>query len=120
MPDFVFNDRDRVELATKHHGLISLSKVKWEEICQEPERFFYRDNAEKVSTTLVNPDYIRHSLKYKDQVIYYKEFDTLKLGDKEINSLVKFWAVVVDCITCRVCTIYPTPKPKKGKEYKEE
>ncbi len=118
MPNFPFNNTNKIDLRTKHHGTVSLSKAKWEEICSEPERFYYRDNAEKVSTTLINPDYVRNSHNYATQVIYYKRFETFKIGNKEINSIVKFWAVIIDPTTKRVCTIYPTPKPKSGKEYK--
>lgn len=120
MPNFTFNENNRVELPTKHHGVVSLSKTKWEEICQQPERFYYKDNAEKISTALVNPDYVRHSHNYRDQIIYYKKFDTFQLGNKTMNSFVKYWAVIIDCKTKRICTVYPTPKPKTGKEYKTE
>ena len=118
MPNFDFNNNTKIDLPTKYHGVVSLSKTKWQEIYQEPERFYYQDNAEKVSTTLINPDYVRYSQSRKNQFIYYKEFETFKLGDKEVNSNVKFWAVIIDNTTKRVCTIYPTPKPKTGKEYK--
>ena len=120
MPNFTFNENNRVELPTKHHGVVSLSKTKWEEICQQPERFYYQDNAEKISTALVNPDHVRHSHNHSDQFVYYKKFDTFQLGNKMVNSFVKYWAVIIDCSTKRICTVYPTPKPKAGKEYKAE
>jgi len=118
LSNFDFSTQEIIELPTKHHGVVSLSKIKWEEICQEPERFYYRDNAEKVSTALINPDHVRCSRNHKDQLVYYKEFETFKLGDKEINSHVRFWAVIIDENTKRICTVYPTRKPKPGKEYK--
>ena len=40
------------------------------------------------------------------------------MGNKEVISKVKYWAVVIDVTTNRICTVYPTPKPKIGKEYK--
>ena len=120
MPNFDFKNNTRIDLPTKHHGVVSLSKAKWQEICQEPERFYYQDNAEKVSTTLINPDHVRYSHNHKNQLVYYKEFETFKLGDKEVNSKVRFWAVIIDSTKKRVCTIYPTPKPKTGKEYKTQ
>lgn len=117
MPDFTFNQHDRVELPTKYHRSVSLSKAKWDEICLEPERFYYRENAEKVSTALINPDSVRISHN-TNQFIYYKEFDTFTLGNREVNSRVKFWAVIIDTATSRVCTVYPVIRPKPGKEYK--
>lgn len=120
MPDLTFNQNQRAVFPTKYHGDVSISKAKWDEICQEPERFYYRENAEKVATTLINPDEVRCSKKYSNQFIYYKVFDTIKIGNREVDSKVKFWAVVIDKITARICTVYPTLKPKVGSEYKGE
>jgi hypothetical protein len=66
LPDFDFRNNIRITLPTKYHGIVSLSRAKWQEICQEPERFYYKDNAEKVSTTLINPDYVRHSSNHEN------------------------------------------------------
>ena len=120
MPDLTFSKDDRAHFPTKYHCEVSISRAKWDEICQEPERFFYRDNAEKIATALVNPDYVRYSHKHTNQFIYYKKFDTIKIGNKEVDSKVKYWAVIIDSTTNRVCTVYPTPNPKKSKEYKGE
>ena len=117
MPDLNFSKDNRAYFPTKYHGEVSLSKGKWDEICQEPERFYYRDNAEKVPTTLVNPESVRHSKHGGSQFIYYKKFDTIKIGNKEVDASIKYWAVVIDSITKRICTVYPTLKPRKGKEY---
>lgn len=118
MPDLTFNQEKRAVFPTKHHCDVSISKAKWDEICQEPERFYYKENAEKIATTLINPDLVRYSENHNNQFIYYKMFENIMIGNKEVISRVKYWAVVIDITTNRVCTIYPTPKPKKGKEYK--
>ena len=120
MPDIVFDKNNRANFPTRYHGDVSISKAKWDEICQEPERFYYKENAEKISTALVNPEYVRHSRTRDNQFIYYKKFDTIKIGNREISAHVKYWAVVIDVGTQRVCTVYPTVKPKTGKEYKGE
>ena len=120
MPDLTFNQEQRAIFPTRYHGDVSISKAKWDEICQEPERFYYRENAEKVATTLVNPDEVRYSRNYDNQFIYYKKFEAIKIGNREVNSKVKYWAVVIDIVTERICTIYPTPRPKAGSEYKGE
>ncbi|MBU0614123.1 hypothetical protein KJ766_02465 [Patescibacteria group bacterium] len=118
MPDLTFNKRKRAVFPTKHHGNVSISQIKWEEVCLEPERKYFKENAEKIATTLINPDVVRYSRKYEDQFIYYKRFETIKIGDREIDLKVKFWAVVIDKQTGRICTVYPTQKPKAGHEYK--
>ena len=119
MPDLNFAEDCRANFPTQYHGQVSISKIKWDEICQEPERFYYRENAEKIATALINPDYIRHHRLYPNQVIYYKKFETFTLGNKEIDSRLKYWAIIIDTNTCRICTIYPVAKPKLGKEYKD-
>ena len=118
MSNLNFGKDNRAHFPTKHHGEVSLSKEKWDEICQEPERFYYKENAEKIPTTLVNPESVRHSKHGEDRFIYYKRFETVIIGNKEVASQVKYWAVVIDSNTKRVCTVYPTLKPKTGKEYK--
>ena len=118
MPDLTFAQDDRAHFPTKYHGQVSISKIKWNEICQEPERFYYRENAEKIATTLINPDYVRYSHNHANQFVYYKRFDTIVIGNREVASKVKVWAVIIDSKTYRICTVYPTPKVKKGKEFK--
>ncbi|MBI3332560.1 MAG: hypothetical protein HYZ93_00515 [Candidatus Omnitrophica bacterium] len=119
MGDISFGSDGRAVFPTKYHGEVTLSKGKWDMICSQPERFYYKLNGEKVATTLVNPDYVRHHRKEENQVIYYKEFDTCRITDKvESPVRFKFWSVIVDTVSKKVCTIYPTDKPKPGKEYK--
>ena len=117
MPDLTFDKTNRYHFTTKHHGEVSISKAKWDEVCQEPERFYYRENAEKIATTLINPEYVRYSKNYPSQFIYYKKFESIKIGGREGSSNIPYWSVVIDESTKRVCTLYPTPKPKAGKEY---
>lgn len=122
MPDIVFDDSGIVKFPSKYHGDLSLSKSKWDEICAEPERWYYRFNGEKVATTLVNPDYVRCHLHYGDQFLYYKRFPDLVVAEKVSVSgglsFPAYFAVVIDASTSRVCTVYPVEKPKKGKEFK--
>ena len=118
MPDFNFINDSRANFPTKYHGEVSISKIKWDEICQEPERFYYRENAEKIATTLINPEYVRHHNIHPSQLVYYKKFETFTLGNKQIDLRLKYWAVIIDTHTGRICTIYPVAKPKPGKEYK--
>lgn len=101
-------------------GDVSLSQAKWNQICSEPERFYYRHNGEKVATTLVNPDFVRHHKTIATQLIYYKRFDSFKIAERVEGPMpCKLMAVVIDTATQRVCTVYPTDKPKAGsKEYK--
>ncbi len=120
MPDLTFNQDKRAVFPAKYHGEVSISKEKWDEICQEPERFYYRENAEKIATTLINPDTVRYSKNHNNQFIYYKMFGYIKIGNREVESKVKHWAVIIDITTSKICTVYPTPKPKTGKEYKGE
>ena len=120
MPDLTFDKANRCFFPTKHHGEVSISKAKWDEICQEPERFYYRENAEKVATALINPEHVRYSKNYQNQFVYYKKFEMIRLGGKEVNSRAPYWSVIIDVSTKKICTLYPTPKPKSGKEYTGE
>ncbi len=120
MPDLAFDKENRCYFSTKHHGEVSISKAKWDEICQEPERFYYRENAEKIATTLINPEYVRYSKNYQSQFMYYKKFEMIRIGSKEVNSTVPYWSIIIDDSTKKICTLYPTPKPKSGKEYTGE
>jgi len=62
---------------------------------------------------------VRHHASIESQLIYYKSFNKLMLSlNIEIPSPAKLMAVVIDTETGRVCTVYPTDKPKSGsKEY---
>ena len=88
MPDLTFDKTNRCYFPTKYHGEVSISKAKWDEICQEPERFYYRENAEMIATALVNPEHVRYSKNYQNQFVYYKKFEMIRLGGKEVKN---FW-----------------------------
>ncbi len=120
MADISFDPNGRVIFPTKYHGDVTLSNKKWDEICSEPERFFYRHNGEKVPTTLIAPDVVMHHKHITTQFIYYKRFETFKVTDKAEGSLpCKLMAVIIDTSTQRVCTVYPTNRPKpESKEYR--
>ena len=122
MADISFDPNGRATFPTKHHGEVFLSQKKWDEICAEPERFFYRFNGEKVPTTLINPDFVRQHGKIPSQFIYYKRFDKFKVAENVEGPMpCKLMAVVIDIATQRVCTVYPTDKPKPGgREFKPE
>ena len=113
---------DSIVFPTKYHGDVTLSKYKWAEICAEPERWYYRNNGEKVSTTLVNPDYVRHHKHIDSQFIYYKSFSSFEIvkGIEMETGMTfpRYFAVIVDSSTSRVCTVYPISKPKKGQGFK--
>jgi hypothetical protein len=120
VPDIVFGKDGKATFPTKYHGEVTLSKVKWDTICSEPERFYYRFNGEKIATTLINPDSIRHHRYEQNQFFYYKKFLNINLnGIVEMGS---FWgvyfAVVIDVNTARICTVYPVEQPKPGKAFK--
>jgi len=122
LADISFRSDGRVTLPTRYHGEVTLSQGKWNEICAEPERFHYRHNGEKIPTTLITPDSVRHHSSTASQFIYYKRFDKFKIAENVEGPMAcKFMAVVIDTATQRVCTVYPTNKPKSGsKEYKPE
>lgn len=122
MSDISFRSAGKVIFPTRYHGEVSLSRKKWDEICGEPERFFYRHNGEKIATTLVVPDFVRKHKLIGSQFIYYKRFESFKILEGVESSMpCKFMAVVIDTATQRVCTVYPTDKVKSGaKEYKPE
>ena len=119
LSDITFGVHGRVVFPTKYDGEVTLSKSKWDVICSHPERFYYRLNGEKVPTTLVNPDVVRRHRIVPHQVFYYKRFETCRIADHVEGPVpCQYWTVIVDIVTKRVCTVYPTSKPKPGKEYK--
>lgn len=120
MPDIVFGKDGKATFPTKYHGEVTLSKGKWDIICAEPERAYYRFNGEKVATTLINPDSVRHHRHEPNQFFYYKKFLNINLnGGVEIGA---FWgvyfAVIIDVDSGRICTVYPVEQPKPGKAFK--
>ena len=119
MPDITFGEDGLAVFPTKYHGEVTLSRAKWDQICSQPERFYYRYNGEKVSTTLVAPDYVRHHKYVQTQFLYYKKFESFQIAERIDGPMpCQFMAVVIDTATQRICTLYPTNKPKTGtKEY---
>jgi hypothetical protein len=117
VPDIIFGNDGKAIFPTKHHGNVTLSKAKWDIICQCAERRLYRFNGEKVATTLINPDQIRHHKYEKNQLFYYKRFMSITLDNMvaiDLNAGVYF-AVVIDTGTGRICTVYPVEQPKTGR-----
>lgn len=120
MPDISFGPSGKITFPTKYHGEVTLSKAKWDQICAQPERYYYRHNGDKIPTTLIAPDHCRYHKSIGSQYIYYKKFESFKLAERIEGPLpCKYFAVVIDTATQRICTVYPTDKPKPGtKEYK--
>lgn len=120
MADIEFDDDGKVHFLTKHHGTVVLTRANWENhICGKPERWYYRLNGDKVATTLISPDVIRHHRSNGDQLFYYKSFPKWQLVEGVIGpALMMVMTVVIDTEFQRVCTAYPVQQPKPGKEYK--
>jgi hypothetical protein len=119
VPDIVFGKDRKAVFPTKHHGLVTLSEVKWEIICGQPERRYYRLNGEKIATTLINPDSVRHHQHEPNQFFYYKRFWAINLNG-EVETLYPkgvYFAVVIDASSGRICTVYPVEIPKPGKAF---
>lgn len=122
MGSLSFDTNGYINLPTKYHGEVTLSKWKWDLICSKPERRWYKFNEDKIPTTLIAPEHIRHHHLYDGQIVYYKQFSQYKLDEKteippELISKFKFFAVIVDTKTNKICTVYPVKKPKQGKEF---
>lgn len=121
MADISFDSSGKAYFTAKYHGRVTLSKQKWETICSEPERFYYKSNGEKIATTLINPDVIVYHRHFEKQLFYYKKFDKFRINDKtEFSPRCKYFAVIIDISTARICTVYPVEKPKEGKIFKSE
>ena len=124
MPDISFDASGSARFTTRHHGDVSLSKVKWDKVCSEPERTYYRFNGDKIGTTLINPDVVRYSQKYQGQFHYYKKFASMHLNEQIEVPTGKFpfpyFCVIIDETAKRVCTCYPVQNPKPGQEFKEK
>lgn len=120
MPDIQFGSDGLAAFSTKHHGEVTLSKWKWDRICSQPERAFYRFNGDKVATTLINPDEVRHHSHETTQFFYYKAFSSWSIRDgieAPVPKFANYFAVVIDTNTVRVCTVMPTKKIKNGKKF---
>jgi hypothetical protein len=121
MEDLKFDSKGHAQLPTKYHGDVSFSQVKWNIICSQSERWWYKFNGEKIPTTLIAPDMVRYHSAYPNQFIYYKKFSTYRFNENVTVPAPKkasFFAVVIDVETKKVCTSYPLKAPKQGKEYK--
>jgi hypothetical protein len=119
VPDIQFGHDGKRVFTSKFHGELTLSKTKWDIICAEPERAYYRANGEKIATTLINPDQVRRSQSDRNQFFYYKKFMRI-FTDKGVEVAWPsgiFFAVVIDATTARICTVYPVEKPKPGKAF---
>jgi len=121
LADISFDSKGRITFPTKYHGEVTFSKWKWDDICSQPERYYYRHNGEKIATTLIAPDEVRCNKTEQTQLVYYKEFRSFKIAEGIEGPMpVKFMAVIIDTATKRICTIYPVDKPKLGKAYRPE
>jgi hypothetical protein len=120
VPNVTFGPDDKSVFPTKYHGDVTLSKVKWDLICSAAERGYYPFNGEKVATTLINPDIVRYHKKEANQFLYYKKFSNIIIapGVSATPADGVYFAVIIDDSTKRICTVYPVPKPKEGKEFK--
>jgi len=120
VPEITFGKDGKAVFPTKYHGNVTLSKGKWEIICAEPERSYYKFNGEKIATTLINPDSVRHHRFAPTQYFYYKRFLRMSLSETVETGLFfgVYFAVIIDENTARICTVYPVHTPKAGKEFK--
>lgn len=119
LADINFPPAGKVQFPSKYHRIVTLSKWKWNLITSKPERSYYRENGEKVATTLINPDIVRHHRTEPNQFIYYKFFTMILLNGVAVKPPGGvFFAVILDVNTSRICTVYPVRKPKPGKTFK--
>jgi hypothetical protein len=120
VPDIAFGKDGKAVFQTKYHGEVTLSEAKWNIICSQPERAYYRYNGDKIGTTLINPDQIRHHRHEPNQLFYYKKF--LSLNYNSEVEMKAFWgvyfAIVIDTESSKICTAYPVEEPKPGKAFK--
>lgn len=121
MPDIAFGQNGKAVFLTKYHGEVTLSEAKWSVICSQPERSYYRYNGEKIGTTLVNPDQVRHHQHEPGQFFYYKRFAKLTMNEGvEISPTGGvYFAVIIDEQSGKICTVYPVKEPKPGKGFKQ-
>ena len=81
MPDISFGTGGSAIFPTRWHGEVTLSKGKWDRICDQPERTYYRLSGEKVATTLMAPDHVRKHGREPHQFLYYKKFPTCRITE---------------------------------------
>jgi len=87
-----FGNSQRAVFPTKYHGNVTLSKAKWGTICSAPERRHYPFNGDKVATTLINPDLVRHHRTEPTQFFYYKKFVSMRVSEiHEVKPLSGAW-----------------------------
>ena len=119
MGDIAFGTDERATFPTKYHGEVTFSRAKWDKVCSQPERWYYRHNGDKVATTLVAPDNVRCNDYDKNKFFYYKRFERFSISERVDEPMVcKYMAVLIDISTKRICTVYPVQKPKSGQEFK--
>ncbi len=119
MSDISFESSGTAIFPTKWHGEVALSKGKWDRICDQPERAYYRLNGEKIATTLMVPDHVRKHSREPHQFLYYKKFQTCRITEAvEAEVPFPYWTVIINAGTKKICTIYPVDQPKIGKEYR--
>lgn len=120
MPDITFGPLGKAIFPTKYHGDVTLSQGKWNTICNAPERSYYPLNGEKIATTLILPDTVRHHKREIYQFLYYKQFSHILIqpgiGVAPANGV--YFAVVIDSSSKRICTVFPVNNPKPGEEFK--
>jgi hypothetical protein len=119
--DIIFGDNGFAVFPTKHHGDVTLSEAKWNTICSQPERAYYRHNGEKIGTTLINPDQVRLHKHEPNQFLYYKKFSKITLSEGVETTPIWgiYFAVVIDVESGKICTIYPVREPKTGKSFRQ-
>ena len=81
MADLSFDSKGLAVFTAKYHGEVTLSKKKWVIVCSQPERRYYKYNGEKIPTTLINPDYVRHHKLNPSQFLYYKKFERYRVTE---------------------------------------
>jgi len=117
LADIQFDDDGKVRFLTRYHGEVNLSQAKWNAVCGKPERYYYRLNGDKIATTLMAPDAVRHHASVATQFFYYKRFPKWQLV-AGVEGPALMMAVVIDTETQKVCTVFPVHGPKAGREYK--
>jgi hypothetical protein len=117
VPNVDFDESGHAKFITKYHKEVTLSRNKWDIICAKPERKHLVFNGEKIATALVNPDEVRKSQDNEDIFFYSKKVDRYVLSEGVTATPRKdmgYFVVIIDAKKGRVCTVYPTSKPKAG------
>jgi len=116
VPDITFGTDGKCSFPTKYHGNVTLSKAKWDIICGAPEKvLLYLQWGKKFpprSSTRTRSDITRR----KPINFSITSASLLSVSPRSCFSSANgtFFAVVIDALSNRVCTVYPVPKPKPG------